>query len=46
MLGHASISTTYKYLTYMEEAEEIVDAAVGSWSDRLGAPSDFVAVAP
>lgn len=42
MLGHASITTTYKYLTYLEEAEELVDAAVGSWGDRLGAPSNGI----
>ncbi|MDI9847628.1 site-specific integrase [Rhodoblastus sp. 17X3] len=42
MLGHASITTTYKYLTYIEESEEQIDAAVGSWGDRLGSPSDHI----
>ncbi len=38
LLGHASITSTYKYLTYLEEAEELVDQAIGSWGDLVGSP--------
>lgn len=42
LLGHASIETTQVYLTYIEEAEELVDEAIGSWGDRLGQPTEFI----
>ena len=41
ILGHASIETTQIYLTYIEEADELVDEAIGSWGDRLGRPAEF-----
>jgi site-specific recombinase XerD len=46
LLGHASITSTYKYLTFIEEAEELVDAAVSSWGDRLGGLPNNALVTP
>lgn len=42
LLGHASVSSTYIYLTCLEEAQQLVDEAVGSWSDRLDSPDDML----
>ena len=33
-LGHASQESTRIYLTYVEEADELADAALASWADR------------
>lgn len=34
LMGHASQETTRIYLTYVEEADELADAALASWADR------------
>jgi site-specific recombinase XerD len=36
LLGHSSITSTYIYLSHLEEAKGLVDDAVSGWSDRLG----------
>lgn len=40
LLGHASQATTRVYLTYVEQADEIVDGAIRSWAE-LG--SEYIA---
>lgn len=35
LLGHSSITSTYIYLTYLDEVQELADEAINSWSDRL-----------
>ncbi|GLR78893.1 site-specific integrase (plasmid) [Azospirillum oryzae] len=42
LLGHRSLTSTYIYLTYIEEAQELVDQAVDQWSARLGSPDDLL----
>lgn len=42
MLGHSNITSTYTYLTYLEEAQELVDQAVSSWGEQLGRPADLL----
>jgi hypothetical protein len=41
LLGHASSASTEIYLHYLEEADELVEEAIGSWGDRLGAPVEL-----
>ena len=36
-LGHAHIHTTYKYLTYVEDNQELVDQATAEWDRRIDA---------
>lgn len=43
LMGHASITSTYIYLTYLEDAQQLVDEAIGSWASRLSAPDDLLA---
>ena len=35
LLGHANITSTYIYLDSLAEAQELVDAAAGRWTDEL-----------
>lgn len=36
LLGHSRIESTYIYLDYLEESQELVDAAVQAWELRVG----------
>lgn len=37
LMGHRSVDTTRKYLTYLREADEIISEAVDSWAVRFAA---------
>jgi integrase len=38
MLGHASIDSTYIYLTQLDEAVELADLAVAAWAEDVDVP--------
>lgn len=38
LLGHRSVKTTYRYLTYVQEAEDAVSDAFAEWDKVIGAP--------
>lgn len=33
LLGHAQISTTYQYLDFLEESEDLVESSLADWTD-------------
>lgn len=35
LMGHESMSTTFVYLDYLDEIEELLDEALASWTDAL-----------
>lgn len=41
LLGHASAESTRIYLTYLEEADELVEHAIASWGERLEGSGTF-----
>jgi site-specific recombinase XerD len=42
LLGHAQLSTTYKYLDYINLHDRLTDLAVGEWSEDLGATEELL----
>jgi site-specific recombinase XerC len=40
LMGHAHITTTYIYLDYIQEAEDMVDGAMNDWTSSVFGDGD------